>query len=61
MTEEPGTAALPWMSPGNAGHLRRLAARIGHQLLDSGIVTTGADAHRRPAGIAVVTACPSGP
>jgi predicted AAA+ superfamily ATPase len=37
-------------------HLRWLAERIGDELLDSIIVTTGPEAYRRPDGIAVVPA-----
>ena len=42
-------------------HLRRLADRIGPQLLDAVIVTTGADAYRRRDGIAVTPASLLGP
>ena len=42
-------------------HLRRLADRIGPQLLDAAIVTTGADAYRRRDGIAVIPAILLGP
>ena len=42
-------------------HLRRLRDRIGPQLLDSAIVTTGADAYRRRDGIAVIPASLLGP
>ena len=42
-------------------HLRRLADRIGPQLLDAAIVTTGADAYRRRDGIAVIPASLLGP
>jgi predicted AAA+ superfamily ATPase len=42
-------------------HLRRLADRIGPQLLDAAIVTTGADAYRRHDGIAVIPASLLGP
>ena len=38
----------------DGAHLRWLADRIGDRLLDSVIVTTGADAYRRADGIAVV-------
>ena len=41
--------------------LRRLADRIGPQLLDAVIVTTGADAYRRRDGIAVIPASLLGP
>ncbi len=42
-------------------HLHRLADRIGPQLLDAAIVTTGADAYRRRDGIAVIPASLLGP
>ena len=41
--------------------LCRLRDRIGPQLLDAAIVTTGADAYRRRDGIAVIPACLLGP
>ena len=41
--------------------LRRLADRIGAQLLDAVIVTTGADAYRRRDGVAVIPASLLGP
>ena len=42
-------------------HLRRLGDRIGPQLLDAVIVTTGAVAYRRRDGIAVIPASLLGP
>lgn len=42
-------------------HLRWLAERIGDELLDSVIVTTGSEAYRRKDGIAVVPATLLGP
>lgn len=42
-------------------HLRWLGERLGHDLLDSVVVTTGTDAYRRPDGIAVVPAALLGP
>lgn len=42
-------------------HLRWLADRIGDDLLDAVIVTTGAEAYRRPDGIGVVPAALLGP
>jgi predicted AAA+ superfamily ATPase len=42
-------------------HLRWLAERIGDELLDAVIVTTGTEAYRRPDGIAVVPAALLGP
>ena len=38
-----------------------LAARLGPDLLDSAIITTGLHAYRRPDGIAVIPACLLGP
>ena len=45
----------------DARALCRLRDRIGPQLLDAAIVTTGADAYRRRDGVAVVPACLLGP
>jgi predicted AAA+ superfamily ATPase len=42
-------------------HLKWLAARLGDDLLDSVVVTTGEDAYRRSDGIAVVPAALLGP
>ncbi|HVE68555.1 MAG TPA: DUF4143 domain-containing protein [Solirubrobacteraceae bacterium] len=42
-------------------HLKWLADRIGDELLDSVVVTTGQEAYRRPDGIAVVPAALLGP
>lgn len=42
-------------------HLRWLADRMGDELLDAIVVTTGAEAYRRPDGIAVVPAALLGP
>ena len=42
-------------------HLRWLESRLGDQVLDSVIVTTGPEAYRRPDGIAVVPAALLGP
>ncbi len=42
-------------------HLRWLAERIGDELLDAVILTTGPEAYRRPDGIAVVPAALLGP
>lgn len=42
-------------------HLRWLQQRLGPELLDAVVVTTGADAYRRPDGIAVVPAALLGP
>jgi uncharacterized protein len=46
---------------GDSGHLRWLADRIGDELLDAVVVTTGAEAYRRADGIAVVPAALLGP
>ncbi len=45
----------------DVGHLHWLAQRIGDDLLDSVVVTTGPYAYRRPDGIAVVPAALLGP
>ena len=45
----------------DVSRLRRLANRIGEQLLDAAIITTGADAYRRRDGIAVIPASLLGP
>ncbi len=45
----------------DTSHLRWLAERIGDELLDAMIVTTGAEAYRRADGIAVVPAALLGP
>jgi len=37
-------------------HLKWLTERIGDELLDAVVITTGEDAYRRPDGIAVVPA-----
>lgn len=42
-------------------HLRWLCDQIGDDLLDAAVVTTGANAYRRPDGIAVVPASLLGP
>jgi predicted AAA+ superfamily ATPase len=42
-------------------HLRWLAGKIGPDLLDAVVVTTGGDAYRRADGIAVVPAGALGP
>ena len=42
-------------------HLRWLSERLGEQLLDAVILTTGPEAYRRPDGIAVVPAALLGP
>jgi predicted AAA+ superfamily ATPase len=45
----------------DTGHLRWLSERIGEQLLDAVIITTGPEAYRRTDGIAVVPAALLGP
>ncbi|MFT4294012.1 MAG: DUF4143 domain-containing protein [Micropruina sp.] len=49
------------VSTGDTKHLRWLKERIGDQLLDSVLVTTGTEAYRRQDGIAVVPAALLGP
>jgi len=46
---------------GDVRHLHWLAGRIGDELLDAVVVTTGAEAYRRRDGIAVVPAAALGP
>ena len=45
----------------DVGHLHRLAGRLGADLLDAVVVTTGREAYRRRDGIAVVPAALLGP
>lgn len=45
----------------DVGHLHRIADRLGADLLDAAVVTTGRDAYRRRDGIAVVPAALLGP
>lgn len=45
----------------DARHLRWLGERLGEELLDAVIVTTGTEAYRRPDGIAVIPAALLGP
>lgn len=42
-------------------HLHWLGRRLGGDLLDAAVITTGADAYRRPDGVAVVPAALLGP
>lgn len=42
-------------------NLRWLSGKLGEDLLDAMVVTTGPQAYRRPDGIAVVPAAPLGP
>jgi hypothetical protein len=42
-------------------HLNWLQWQLGDGLLDASIITTGADAYRRPDGIAVIPAALLGP
>jgi predicted AAA+ superfamily ATPase len=42
-------------------HLRWLAARLGDEVIDTAIITTGRHAYRRPDGVAVVPAALLGP
>lgn len=45
----------------DVSHLRRLAGRLGPDLLDAAVITTGRDAYRRADGIAVIPAALLGP
>jgi uncharacterized protein len=49
------------VNDGDVRHLHWLADRIGGDLLDLVIITTGADAYRRKDGVAVVPAALLGP
>jgi uncharacterized protein len=51
----------PVVTDKHVGHLRWLREQMGADLLDAAVVTTGADAYRRPDGIAVVPAALLGP
>ena len=51
----------PIVNDDDIKHLSWLAARLGPDLLDSAIITTGPHAYRRPDGIAVIPACLLGP
>jgi uncharacterized protein len=51
----------PVVTDKDVGHLRWLREQMGADLLDAAVVTTGADAYRRPDGIAVVPAALLGP
>jgi predicted AAA+ superfamily ATPase len=49
------------VADGDGRHLRWLADRLGEDLLDSVLITTGPEAYRRKDGIAVVPAALLGP
>lgn len=51
----------PDVSDGDVVHLRWLAGRLGANLLDAAVITTGRDAYRRRDGVAVVPAALLGP
>ena len=51
----------PSVTDADIRHLKWLQDRIGEDLLDAVVVTTGANAYRRPDGIAVVPAALLGP
>lgn len=53
LTRDPGDA--------DTRHLAWLGSQIGDALLDAIVITTGADAYRRPDGIAVIPAALLGP
>jgi uncharacterized protein len=48
-------------SPGDLKHLHWLRERLGDDLLDAVVITTGKHAYRRPDGIAVIPAALLGP
>ena len=51
----------PAVDDHDVGHLRWLGERLGDDLLDAMVITTGRSAYRRPDGIAVVPAALLGP
>jgi len=51
----------PTVDDADVTHLRWLRDRLGDELLDAVVVTTGPGAYRRPDGIAVVPAALLGP
>jgi predicted AAA+ superfamily ATPase len=51
----------PTVSDTDTTHLRWLAARLGEDLIDAAVITTGQHAYRRPDGIAVIPAALLGP
>jgi len=51
----------PTVTDADVKHLRWLQSRLGADLLDAAVVTTGAAAYRRPDGIAVIPAALLGP
>jgi predicted AAA+ superfamily ATPase len=55
------TTLSPTVDDRDVAHLRWLRDRIGDDLLDAAVVTTGAEAYRRSDGIAVVPAALLGP
>ena len=67
LTAGPHRFTVRWTVPeGKASkrdvkHLRWLEGRLGDQILDSVIVTTGPEAYRRADGIAVIPAALLGP
>ncbi len=51
----------PIVEDDDVKHLAWLAAKLGTDLLDSAVITTGPHAYRRPDGVAVIPACLLGP
>ncbi|CAN5841655.1 DUF4143 domain-containing protein [soil metagenome] len=51
----------PSVTDRDVSHLHWLGSRLGNDLLDAAIITTGREAYRRPDGIAVVPAALLGP
>jgi uncharacterized protein len=49
------------INDGDVRHLKWLAERMGSDLLDAAVITTGPEAYRRPDGIAVIPAALLGP
>lgn len=55
------TKLSPTVDDRDTVHLRWLRDRIGDDLLDAAVITTGTDAYRRPDRIAVIPAAVLGP
>jgi len=51
----------PVVQPADVAHLHWLRSRLGSDLLDAAVITTGTHAYRRQDGIAVVPAGLLGP
>jgi predicted AAA+ superfamily ATPase len=51
----------PTIDDADTAHLRRLAGRLGSDLIDAAVITSGPHAYRRADGIAVIPAALLGP